>query len=189
MVEGTPTITEATSRAETTAYAFCKVPSPIGLLTLTAGGQNLNLLTGLYMQDHRAACHSPTAESGYIEREELPIFDAAREQLEAYFAGSLREFSLPLLMRGTPFQRAAWQALLEVPYGLTATYGQQAAKINKPAAVRAIGLANSANPVSIIVPCHRVIGASGALTGYGGGIERKKWLLDHERSNAGSLFS
>lgn len=109
---------------------------------------------------------------------------ACLRQLEAYFAGRLTRFDVPLDLGGTPFERRIWAALTAVPYGATTTYGKLAALLGKPSAARAVGGANHRNPVSIIVPCHRVIGASGGLTGYGGGLWRKEWLLAHERKNA-----
>jgi methylated-DNA-[protein]-cysteine S-methyltransferase len=101
-------------------------------------------------------------------------------QLNEYFNGGRREFDLPLYFEGTTFQRRVWQELTEIPYGETWSYGQLARRIGKPSASRAVGLANGRNPISILVPCHRVIGADGSLTGYGGGLERKRWLLAHE---------
>jgi methylated-DNA-[protein]-cysteine S-methyltransferase len=166
--------------------ARCCVNSPIGQLTLTALE---GALSGLYMENHKAGGQAPQIGPEYEDRDDLTVFDLARDQLAAYFAGSLREFSVPLALLGTPFQRAAWQELLAIPYGQTVSYGHQAAKIGKPGAVRAIGTANSNNPISIIVPCHRVIGASGDLTGYGGGVDRKRWLIEHERRNAPGLFN
>ena len=99
------------------------------------------------------------------------------QELDEYFAGKRRTFDLPLAPKGTPFQLAVWHALLEVPYGDTVTYAELARRIGKPNAVRAVGAANGANPIPVIIPCHRVIGSNGTLTGYGGGIERKQWLL------------
>jgi methylated-DNA-[protein]-cysteine S-methyltransferase len=148
------------------------VPSPLGeILLIGEGGR----LCGLYMK----------LESGWLPRTQLGLRDDAalpvvREQLAQYFDGARREFDLPLQLEGTEFQRRAWEALLEIPYGETRSYGEQARRIGLPDAARAVGAANGQNPVSIIVPCHRVIGANGALTGYGGGIERKRWLLAHE---------
>jgi methylated-DNA-[protein]-cysteine S-methyltransferase len=105
---------------------------------------------------------------------------AARAQLEEYFTGARTAFELPLDLRGTPFQLAVWNALLEIPFGVTCSYGEVAQRIGRPSAVRAVGHAIGSNPIAIVVPCHRVIGASGRLTGYAGGIERKAWLLAHE---------
>ena len=103
--------------------------------------------------------------------------EGLRLQLLEYFAGRRKAFDVPLAPKGTPFQLAVWNALLEVPYGETVTYAELARRIGRPAAVRAVGAANGANPIPVIIPCHRVIGSNGTLTGYGGGIERKQWLL------------
>ena len=109
-----------------------------------------------------------------------PLFAVLSDQLKQYFAGTLQEFDLPLLLPGTEFQRAAWNALLSIPYGQTRSYRVQASLCGRPGAVRAAGTANGANRVSIVVPCHRVVGSDGSLTGYGGGLWRKRWLLDWE---------
>lgn len=107
------------------------------------------------------------------------------DAITSYFAGELEAIDkLPVQAAGTPFQREVWRALREIPCGTTISYGELAARIGRPSAVRAVGLANGSNPVGVIVPCHRVIGADGSLTGYGGGIERKRWLLEHERAPA-----
>jgi methylated-DNA-[protein]-cysteine S-methyltransferase len=109
--------------------------------------------------------------------------------MKNYFAGDLGAIDkLPVKTAGTPFQRAVWNALREIPRGATESYGQLAERIGRPTAVRAVGLANGSNPIGIVVPCHRVIGANGSLTGYGGGMERKRWLLDHEGAQTGTLF-
>ncbi|MET9497608.1 methylated-DNA--[protein]-cysteine S-methyltransferase [Streptomyces sp. NPDC006552] len=150
--------------------------SPYGPLTLVAAD---GALCGLYMTEQR---HRP-AEETFGERDERP-FGAAIDQLNAYFQGELTTFDLPLHLRGTPFQRRVWEQLRLIPYGETRTYGDLAAALGNPAASRAVGLANGKNPVGVIVPCHRVIGASGGLTGYGGGLERKRRLLDFERGTA-----
>lgn len=120
--------------------------------------------------------------------EPTPVLEAALEQLEAYFAGSLRRFDLPLAPEGTDFQRRVWRALTEIPYGETVSYTHVANRIGSPAAVRAVGAANGSNPVAIIVPCHRVIGANGTLTGYAGGLWRKERLLALERGEQ-ALFA
>ncbi|WP_151770156.1 methylated-DNA--[protein]-cysteine S-methyltransferase [Streptomyces abyssomicinicus] len=152
------------------------VESPYGVLTLVADD---GVLCGLYMTEQR---HRPGEETfgTRVGVDEEP-FPAAVEQLEAYFAGELREFDLPLRMNGTAFQRSVWERLRAIPYGETRSYGQLAAELGSPGASRAVGLANGRNPVGIIVPCHRVIGAGGSLTGYGGGLERKERLLAFER--------
>lgn len=149
-----------------------RIGSPIGEILLVADG---DALCGLYMQ----------LETGWLPRIELGPRDdgglpEVRRQLAEYFAGARREFDLELKMEGTDFQRRVWEALLEIPFGETRSYGQQARRIGLPDAARAVGAANGQNAISIIVPCHRVIGANGALTGYGGGVERKRWLLAHE---------
>jgi len=146
--------------------------SPIGELMLVSDG---NTLTGLYMDNQKHAGGRAKA----IRDEEM--LKQPRAQLQAYFAGELREFGLPLAAGGTPFQQRVWRALRDIPYGETISYGELARRIGQPKASRAVGLANGRNPISIVVPCHRVIGANGSLTGYGGGLERKRWLLAHER--------
>jgi len=108
-------------------------------------------------------------------------FEDTIEQLEQYFAGDRDEFDLPLEPQGTEFQRSVWKALERIPFGETRSYGEIAAEVGRPKAARAVGMANNRNPIAVIVPCHRVIGAGGALVGYAGGLERKTWLLDHER--------
>ena len=116
------------------------------------------------------------------------IPSSVRAALEGYFAGNLSAVNdVGVASAGTPFQQTVWRALRDIPPATTLTYGALAARIGRPSASRAVGAANGANPIAIIVPCHRVIGAQGRLTGYGGGIDRKRWLLDHERANAGSL--
>jgi len=120
------------------------------------------------------------------EPAENAILRTCLAQLEEYFLGTRKEFSLPLDLRGTEFQMGVWRALTLIKYGETSTYGKIASSIGRPKAVRAVGGANHNNPVSIIVPCHRVIGSDGSLTGYGGGLHRKRWLLDHESKNGGA---
>jgi methylated-DNA-[protein]-cysteine S-methyltransferase len=151
---------------------FHVIQSPIGDLSLVSDGESLS---GLFMSDHKGG---PRLESGWQHGETR--FDALCAQLTAYFAGDLREFDVPLAPHGTDFQMKVWQELRRIPFGETISYGELARRIGQPTASRAVGAANGQNPISIIVPCHRVIGANGTLTGYGGGIERKKWLLEHE---------
>lgn len=148
------------------------IDSPYGPLTLVATD---GTLSGLYMTEQR---HRPPEET-FGDRDAGP-FGEAISQLEAYFAGELREFELPMRLDGTPFQRTVWQQLQLIPYGETRTYGQLAEALGKPNASRAVGLANGKNPIGVIVPCHRVIGAGGSLTGYGGGLDRKQRLLAFE---------
>jgi methylated-DNA-[protein]-cysteine S-methyltransferase len=156
------------------------IDSPIGPLSLVAAD---GILTGLYLAAPRSgsARHEPAAEVlGPAADPASEPFSVAADQLAAYFAGRLTEFSLPLAPAGTPFQRRVWAALQAIPYGQTWSYGQLASKIGNPAAVRAVGLANGRNPIAVVIPCHRVIGSDGSLTGYGGGLDRKRFLLDLE---------
>ncbi|MFI1414315.1 methylated-DNA--[protein]-cysteine S-methyltransferase [Streptomyces sp. NPDC020707] len=149
------------------------IDSPYGPLTLVATD---GVLSGLYMTDQR---HRPPEDS-FGDPDDLP-FAEATEELRAYFAGELQDFSVRLHLHGTPFQRSVWAELRRIPYGETRSYGQLADALGNPKASRAVGLANGKNPLGIIVPCHRVVGADGSLTGYGGGVERKRMLLDFER--------
>lgn len=143
------------------------IDSPVGLLTLRAED---GALTAILFGDQR------TGLSGSDQ-----ILDQAEAELKEYFAGERKEFTVPVRLMGTEFQKKVWAALAEIPYGGTVTYGEIAARIGKPKACRAVGTANHHNPVPIIVPCHRVIGAGGSLTGYGGGLEVKAYLLTLER--------
>jgi methylated-DNA-[protein]-cysteine S-methyltransferase len=152
----------------------CIHQSPVGPLTLHSNGA---ALTGVEF-------HEPRYPLAASPRGDDAVLAQARRELDAYFAGKLRAFTVPLAPRGTPFQLKVWMALRAIPYGATRTYGQQANAIGQPKAVRAVGLANGKNPISIIVPCHRVIGANGALTGFGGGLDRKQALLDLEQGKA-----
>jgi methylated-DNA-[protein]-cysteine S-methyltransferase len=152
---------------------YTVIDSPYGPLTLVADD---GVLCGLYMVGQR---HRPPEES-FGEPDDTP-FGEAIDQLRAYFASELKEFTIELRLHGTPFQRSVWEQLSRIPYGETRSYGQLADALGNPGASRAVGLANGKNPVSIIVPCHRVIGANGSLTGYGGGLPRKQRLLDFER--------
>ncbi|MDR2931933.1 MAG: methylated-DNA--[protein]-cysteine S-methyltransferase [Oscillospiraceae bacterium] len=149
-------------------YAF-----PVGDLYLF---EKDGCLSGLYF-------HFPDALRSHndYKPKETELIRTARSQLEDYFAGKRKAFDLPLAPKGTPFQLDVWEALKTIPYGETVSYGDIAARIGRPKAFRAVGLANNRNPISIIVPCHRVVGASGKLVGYGGGIENKKLLLDLEK--------
>jgi methylated-DNA-[protein]-cysteine S-methyltransferase len=158
----------------------CTMPTPIGDLTLLATDEGL------------AAISWPTGDApsrplpAAIEHPGHPVLAAAVAQLDEYFAGERTTFDLPLVPRGTPFQLLAWEALREIPYGEVRTYGEQAVRIGRPTAFRAVGAANGRNPLPIVVPCHRVIGSTGSLTGFAGGIEVKRWLLEHERQHVPS---
>jgi methylated-DNA-[protein]-cysteine S-methyltransferase len=159
---------------EFSMISYCFVESPIGRLLLHTDG---DALTGLYMDVPRRPVRG--IEHWTQDPEAGPL-QAAALQLAQYFAGERRHFDLPLRLEGTDFQQRVWRVLTEIPYGVTWSYGELAKRIDNPNASRAVGLANGRNPISILVPCHRVIGADGSLTGYGGGLERKRWLLAHE---------
>jgi len=151
------------------------IDSPIGPLTLAGHGSvltNLRMVDQTYEPSHAGWSLDPGA------------FNDAVEQLDAYFAGKLTEFDIPLDLRGTEFQQRVWKALLTIPYGETGSYGEIAEQIGAPGSARAVGLANGHNPIAIVVPCHRVIGANGNLTGYGGGLDRKRTLLELEKRRA-----
>lgn len=150
------------------------VPSPIGLLHVTATDDAVVAIAFDGQQPEGTPADGPHV-----------VLDAAAEQLTEYFAGQRTEFDLPLEPRGTPFQRAAWQALLTIPYGRTVSYGEQALRLGDPRKARAVGAANGQNPIPIVVPCHRVIGSTGKLTGFGGGLSTKAWLLEHEQAVLG----
>jgi methylated-DNA-[protein]-cysteine S-methyltransferase len=161
------------------------VDSPVGPLTLVAVD---GALTGLYMDEQR---HRPPAEvfgEPAGDPGASPFADAA-VQLREYFDGERTEFDLPLALDGTAFQRRVWAELRAIPYGQTVSYGQLADRLGQPSAARAVGLANGKNPVGIIVPCHRVVGSDGGLTGYGGGIQRKRYLLAHEQRVSGTTLA
>lgn len=151
---------------------FLQIASPVGTLTLAASSTALHAIE---FAEHR----HPQDRRHWLPGE-TPLLAEAARQLADYFAGRRRAFDLPLAPQGTAFQQAAWAALATIPYGQTRSYAEQARYIGKPSATRAIGAANGRNPLPIVLPCHRVIGASGALTGFGGGIAVKRWLLAHE---------
>jgi methylated-DNA-[protein]-cysteine S-methyltransferase len=147
------------------------IDSPVGPLNLYSDGQ---ALTGLYMGSREPTGSAVTGDS-------IAVLRTAMQQLDEYFAGTRRNFELTVSLQGTHFQRLVWEQLKSIRCGETCSYGQLARRLGKTGASRAVGLANGRNPVSIVIPCHRVIGADGSLTGYGGGVERKQWLLNHER--------
>ena len=152
--------------------------SPVGPLRIIASDRGLRAV--LWPDDDlsRTIVDEPTAEGA-----DHPIVMRTVAELAEYFAGTRTEFDLPLDVTGTEFQTACWHALMEIPYGSTVSYGEQAGMIGRPNAVRAVGAANGRNPVSIVIPCHRVIAATGALTGFAGGLATKQWLLDHEAAS------
>ena len=149
--------------------------SPVSELTLVATGIGLRAVLWPEDEPSRVKLPSPIADST-----DNPILTRVIAQLQEYFAGRRTEFDIPLDLRGTDFQQLAWRSLASIPYGQTATYGEQARRIGRPKAVRAIGAANGRNPVSIVLPCHRVVGADGSLTGFAGGLDAKRRLLEIE---------
>ncbi|HEX4985551.1 MAG TPA: methylated-DNA--[protein]-cysteine S-methyltransferase [Burkholderiales bacterium] len=158
----------------------CLHPSPVGPLLLMSDGESL---TGLHTENDK---YKPRIRAGWIEDAGARPFDRVRRELDEYFAGKRREFSLPLKPEGTDFQRRVWEQLCGIPFGETISYGELARRVGNPNASRAVGMANSRNPISIVVPCHRVIGADNSLTGYAGGLERKRALLEHEARTRGT---
>lgn len=164
--------------ARATRY-HASVPSPVGDLLLTGDG---DALTGLFLPSSPSR---PALDPAW--RNDRGPFRRVIAELDAYFAGARRTFDVALAPRGTTFQLGVWRALLDIAYGQTAAYGAIARRIGYPGGARAVGRANAMNPISIIVPCHRVIGADGSLTGYGGGIARKRWLLAHEAAAVARL--
>jgi methylated-DNA-[protein]-cysteine S-methyltransferase len=162
------------------ATTYRLIDSPLGRIRLIGHD---DVLTGLHLADHERC---PPPEPGSAADEQA--FEPVRRQLDEYFAGNRKEFSVAIDLQGSPFQVEVWTALLTIPFGATASYRDIAHAVGRPAAVRAVGAANGRNPISIIVPCHRVIGADGGLTGYGWGVDRKAWLLAHERDRGTTLF-
>ncbi len=162
-------------RSVTGGVAGRTVGSPIGPLHLTATAAGLRTL-GWGDEPLRTLPSGPGADPAAVA-----VLDRAEAQLAEYFAGERTEFDLPLDPAGTPFQLAAWEALRSIPYGATVSYGEQARRLGDARKARAVGAANGRNPIAIVVPCHRVVGADGSLTGFAGGLETKSWLLDHER--------
>ena len=151
---------------------YCEYPSPVGILTLVASDAGLQ---GVWWPDDARLTQTGTLQPDH------PVLAQATAELDEYFAGRRTTFDVPLDPSGTDFQRSAWDVLRTIPYAQTMTYAQQAAQLGDPAKARAVGAANGRNPISIIVPCHRVVGASGALTGFAGGLDAKHWLLQFER--------
>ena len=151
-------------KTDKTYYGY--YTSEIGMLEV--GGTDTAITSLYFVEERREGVES------------CPVVDEAIRQVDEYFGGTRRAFDLPLALAGTDFQRRVWRQLLAVPYGQTASYGEIARALGKPKAVRAVGAANGQNPISIIVPCHRIVGSDGKLVGYGGGLWRKEWLLKHE---------
>jgi methylated-DNA-[protein]-cysteine S-methyltransferase len=164
------------------SLAYKIIESPVGKLKLVASNQGLVAILWDNDRPHRGV-----SLNELVANEQCPVLVETERQLREYFAGKRKTFSVPLDMRGTRFQKDVWEALLAIPFGETRSYGQIANQLGNPRATRAVGAANGRNPVSIIVPCHRVIGSSGKLTGFGGGLETKARLLNLENSD-GKLF-
>jgi methylated-DNA-[protein]-cysteine S-methyltransferase len=162
-------------------YVYVTVPSPVGKLTLTASADGL---AGIAFETSRRVRHLESAR----EDAKNPLLLRTAEQLREYFAGERRAFDLPLAIEGTDFQKRVWEQLVQIPFGQTRSYGEIASRLGDAKLSRAVGLANGSNPIAIVVPCHRVIGASGALTGFGGGLRNKAVLLDLERPEAPFAF-
>jgi methylated-DNA-[protein]-cysteine S-methyltransferase len=178
-----------TTTTNTSTLFRTVMDSPLGPLTLVASDRGLR---AVMWPDDESLDDEPVDDE-LVDREPVdgeliddpthPVLVAAASQLREYFDGRRTEFDVPLDLVGTEFQLSCWFALDDIPYGETRTYGQQASSLGRPTATRAVGAANGRNPVSVVLPCHRVIGADGSLTGFGGGLDAKRWLLDHERSS------
>ncbi|HEX8955932.1 MAG TPA: methylated-DNA--[protein]-cysteine S-methyltransferase [Burkholderiaceae bacterium] len=153
--------------------SYTDMPSPVGKLTVAATERGL---CGIYFEQHR---HFKGKDGWQRDARHAVVRQAVR-QIEEFFAGTREHFDLPLDLRGTPFQQEVWRQLLRIPYGTTVSYGEHARAVGRPKAARAVGAAIGRNPVSIIVPCHRVVGSNGSLTDYAGGLARKRMLLEHE---------
>jgi methylated-DNA-[protein]-cysteine S-methyltransferase len=164
-------------------YVFKTAASPVGLLKLVANDAGLAAVLWQNDDPHRVRL------GPMVEATAHPILIETGHQLAAYFEGSLKTFDIPLDFKGTEFQKIVWAALLTIPFGETRSYGQIARQIGHPTAVRAVGAANGRNPISIVAPCHRVVGASGALTGFAGGLGAKRYLLDLEASSRHNAHS
>jgi methylated-DNA-[protein]-cysteine S-methyltransferase len=156
-------------------FRYCFTPSSLGNVLLVASGDSL---CGVYFDDQK---YLPAIDPAWREDEDLAVLRVAHSQLDQYFAGSRKVFDLPLAPNGTSFQRAVWNAIAQVPWGETLTYAELASRAGHPGSARAAGAATGRNPLSIIVPCHRIVGSDGSLTGYAGGLDRKQKLLALER--------
>jgi methylated-DNA-[protein]-cysteine S-methyltransferase len=161
--------------AESERLTYALLPSPVGVLTLAASATGLRYI----LWENDELTRVPDG-ADVVDPAAHPVLAVAARQLTEYFAGERTDFDVPLEPQGTVFQLAAWQALRTIPYGQTVSYGEQARRLGDVNKSRAVGAANGRNPLSIIVPCHRVVGSDGSLTGFGGGIEAKAWLLAHE---------
>ena len=158
---------------------YTECDSPVGCLRLTTDGK---AIVGVEMESVSGRPRTATLDQ---RSDEHPLLIEAMRQLRDYFEGNLRAFTVTVAPAGTPFQRKVWRALQGIPWGKAISYGELARRIGSPGSARAVGMANGRNPIAIVIPCHRVIGADGSLTGYGGGLDRKRWLLAHEGVAAG----
>ncbi len=166
-----------------------KIESPVGFLTAGATDEGVCLLEFSDMKRVTKEMKDLSELLGTsFEEGDNNHLQTLRMQLDEYFAGKRKEFSIQLVTPGTPFQQAVWQELIRIPFGSTRSYNEQAVALNMTESVRAVANANGMNRIAIIIPCHRVIGSDGRLTGYGGGLQRKKWLLDHEKKYSGKPF-
>jgi methylated-DNA-[protein]-cysteine S-methyltransferase len=159
----------------------CRTPSPLGAILLVSNPPG-EALCGLYLEGQK---YFPEDAARWTESPRLPVFRSAIAQLHEYFVGTRMTFELPLAPEGTAFQRDVWSAIGAVPFGATITYGELARRCGRSSAVRAAGAATGRNPLTIVVPCHRIMGSGGALTGYAGGLDRKRALLELEARHAG----
>ncbi|CAG0949911.1 Methylated-DNA--protein-cysteine methyltransferase [Phycisphaerales bacterium] len=175
--------------APSTQLLACVMESPIGPLAVAADGEGVRAVEFSDASDPAAALSELSRRlAREVTLAHSGLAHACAAELREYFAGARREFSIPLAPRGTDFQRRVWSALAAIPIGTTRSYGDVAREVADLSAVRAVGAANGANPIAIIIPCHRVIASDGTLHGYGGGLHRKRWLLDHERAMAGATL-
>jgi AraC family transcriptional regulator of adaptative response/methylated-DNA-[protein]-cysteine methyltransferase len=166
-----------------------KIETPLGVMIAGATDEGVCLLE---FSDRRMLNTEYKDLAKYfnttIQEGENKHFNILRKQLKEYFEGSRKEFSVPLVTPGTTFQQAVWKELMNIQYGTTRSYQEQSVALGKPDSIRAVANANGMNRISIIIPCHRVIGSDGRLTGYGGGLNRKRWLIDHEKKHSGNAF-
>lgn len=165
---------------------LAKIETPLGEMIAGATKDGICLLEFSDRKNLNSECEDIAVlfdtPAGYGRNKHLR---ALRKQLKEYFKGKRKEFTVPLVIQGTEFQRAVWKELQKIPFGITRTYLEQAKSLNNPKSVRAVANAHGTNRIAIIIPCHRVIGSDGSLTGYGGGLERKRWLIDHEKKYSG----
>jgi methylated-DNA-[protein]-cysteine S-methyltransferase len=180
----TPRTSNATTKPNDApdVLATALVPSPVGLLTIVASDLGVRAVLWPTDDPKRVPLGEAAADA------EHPVLTCAAAQLAEYFDGTRQDFDVPLDPVGTDFQQSAWRALRTIPYAETVSYGEQAERMGDKRKARAVGAANGRNPISIIVPCHRVVGANGSLTGFAGGIDTKAWLLDHEARTAGKTL-